>query len=430
MLLALWAAAATALAVWALWLRPAPAPVAGEEEAAVEPGPPPEPPEPALELRPASFDDLPGWSADRHGEALAAFRVSCRALDRLPAERPIGPPMDPPGATAGAIPIKTGGLAGTAADWRLPCAQAAAVTGDDAAAARVFFEAAFRPWAATDNGEAEGLFTGYYEPSLAGSRRRGGRFRVPLYRRPPELIEVDLGRFRDELAGQRIAGLLEGPALVPFADRAALEAGALAGRGLELAWVESAVDAFFLHVQGSGRIDLAEGGALRVGYAGQNGHPYTAIGRVLVERGELAQEEVSMQSIRAWLAARPGEGAELMAANRSYVFFRELTGAGPDEGPLGSLGVPLTPGRSLAVDRVHLPLGPPLWLAAAAPAPDPALPDRPLERLMVAQDTGGAIRGPVRGDVFWGHGAEAAEVAGRMRHPGRLWLLLPRGLEP
>ena len=407
--LGLWAAGATALATWALWLR------APEGSRAVEhdsPGDaePSETPEPILELRPASFADLPGWAEDRHAEALPTLLASCRVFAGVPAERPVG----------------LGGVGGKAADWRLPCAQAAAVSAGDGAAARAFFEAAFRPWAVTDRGRDEGLFTGYYEPALAGSRRPSARFAVPLYRRPPELVEVDLGRFRDALAGERIAGLIEGVTLVPFADRAALDAGALAGRGLELAWVADPVDAFFLHVQGSGRVELAEGGLLRVGYAGYNGHPYTAIGRTLVERGELALEAVSMQSIRAWLAAHPGEAAALMAGNRSFVFFREL----PGDGPVGTLGVPLSPGRSLAVDRVFLPLGAPLWLDGAAPDPDPAAPDRPLRRLLVAHDTGGAIRGPVRGDVFWGHGAEAAEVAGRMKHPGRLWLLLPRTVTP
>jgi membrane-bound lytic murein transglycosylase A len=403
--LALWAAAATGVAAWALWFRvPAVAPAA--EDAA----PPAEPAEPALELRAATFAGLPGWADDRHAEALPPLLASCRVLARLPPERPVG----------------RDGVGGTAADWRVPCAQAAAVPAGDAAAARTFFEAAFRPWAISDRGAAEGLFTGYYEPTLHGSRRRGGRFTVPLYRRPPELVEVDLGRFRDDLAGERIAGLVEGVALVPFADRVALDAGALAGRGLELAWVDDPVEAFFLHIQGSGRVELAEGGVLRVGYAGHNGHPYTAIGRTLFERGELALEEVSMQSIRAWLAARPDEAGELLAANRSFIFFRELDG----DGPVGSLGTPLTPGRSLAVDRIHLPLGAPLWLDATAPHPDPAGPDRPLRRLMVAHDTGGAIRGPVRGDVFWGHGDEAAEVAGRMKHRGRLWLLLPRAVTP
>ncbi|HEX2162830.1 MAG TPA: MltA domain-containing protein, partial [Thermoanaerobaculia bacterium] len=312
--------------------------------------------------------------------------------------------------------------AGTVADWREVCAAASVPPG--AAAARAFFAERFLPVAATDRGDAVGLFTGYYEPTLHGSRRRHGDFTVPLYTRPPELVEVDLGAFRDELSGQRLAGRVADDRLVPFADRAAIEEGALDGRGLELVWVDDPVDAFFLHVQGSGQVVLEDGATLRVGYAAQNGHPYVAIGRVLVERGAMALDEVSMQSLRAWLEAHPEEAAEVMAANPSYVFFRRLGG----EGPLGAQGVALTPGRSLAVDRSFHALGVPVWLAGSAPSPAPGEPDRPLRRLLVAQDTGGAIRGPVRGDVFWGPGDEAAEIAGRMKHPGRMWLLLPREL--
>lgn len=419
-ILALWAAVASGVAVRELWLRPAVGP--SEPPPAAAPAPPPAP---RLGLFPATFADLPGWEDDDLAAAAAAFTVSCRALAGRPVDEPLAP----------------AGVAGTAGDWQLACAQAAALPAGDTAAARTFFTAAFRPWKVYDTNSAvyskpcgaqppedpvEGLFTGYYEPSLAGSRRRGGRFQVPLYRRPPELVAVDLGRFRDDLAGQRIAGRVEGGVLVPFPDRAGLDAGALAGRGLELAWVADPVAAFFLHIQGSGRVELAEGGTLRVGYAGQNGHPYRAIGRDLVERGELELDEVSLQSIGAWLRRHPEAAAEVMAGNRSYVFFRQLSG----DGPVGSLGVPLTAGRSLAVDPTHLPLGAPLWLSGTAPAASEGEPDRRLDRLLVAQDTGGAIRGVVRGDVFWGHGAEAEAVAGRMRHPGRLWLLLPRRIEP
>jgi membrane-bound lytic murein transglycosylase A len=213
--------------------------------------------------------------------------------------------------------------------------------------------------------------------------------------------------------------------LVPFSDRATIDSGSIAHRGLELCWVDDAVDAFFLHIQGSGVVELDGGGVMRVGYAAQNGHAYTSIGRVLMDRGELPKEEVSMQSIRAWLGAHPDQAASILHENASYIFFHELTG----EGPLGSLGVPLTAGRSLAVDRAFLPLGLPLWLDAEAPV---AFGDgtTELRRMVVAQDTGGAIKGPVRGDVFWGHGEEAAEVAGRMKHQGRLWLLLPKGFVP
>lgn len=361
-----------------------------------------------LTLERAAFSDLPGWNEDDVSRALPALLLSCRRILARPSredDEPIG---------------ENGGRAG---EWREACTAAAEGPPGDDLAARAFFETFFVPLAAADGGAREGLFTGYYEPTLAGSRRRRGRFRVPLYRRPPELVSIDLGRFREELRGQRLAGRIVDGALVPYPDRRAIDGGSLAGRGLELAWVDDPVDAFFLHIQGSGRVELAEGGVLRVGYAAQNGHPYRAIGRDLVERKALTKEEVSMQSIRRWLDENPGEADEVMAQNPSYVFFQELTG----EGPLGAQGVPLTGGRSLAVDPAHVAYGTPVWLDATAPSPREGEPDRPLRQLLVAQDTGGAIRGPVRGDVFWGHGPEAAEVAGRMKHKGRIWLLLPHG---
>lgn len=385
-------------------LRSAGPPGAGEEVAP----PPSPPPPPRLDLAPARFDQLGGWDEDDPTGALAAFRRSCSAWRPQPADRPLD--SDAP-------------WAGTVGDWRSVCAAAARVA-PGAGAARAFFTERFAPVAATNRGDAVGLFTGYYEPTLHGSRRRHGAYTVPLYTRPPELVEVDLGEFREELKGQRIAGRVVRDRLLPFADRAAIDTGALGGRGLELLWVDDAVDAFFLHIQGSGVVVMDDGSEMRVGYAAQNGHPYVAIGRVLVDRGAMALDEVSMQSLRAWLDAHPEEAAEVMADNPSYVFFRRLDTAGP----LGAQGVVLTPGRSLAVDRSFHPLGVPVWLDATAPAAAPGEADRPLRRLLVAQDTGGAIRGPVRGDVFWGPGDEAAEIAGKMKHEGLMWLLLPREL--
>ncbi|MEM7481014.1 MAG: MltA domain-containing protein [Acidobacteriota bacterium] len=363
------------------------------------------PEEPVRVLRPATFDDLPGWDDDDHAGALAAFLETCRAWVQRDDTAPVGPD----------------GMAGTYADWRYACFH-----GETAPNPQYFFQSEFRPWQVLDGDESAGLFTGYFEPTLRGSRQRGAKFQHPLYRRPPELVAVDLGRFRADLRGRRLAGRVEGGQLLPFDDRAALAAGSLAGRGLELVWVDDSIDSFFLHIQGSGRVELAEGGVMRVGYAAQNGHTYRAIGRSLIERRELTREEVSLQSIRRWLRQHPQEAPALMAENASYVFFRELS----EPGPVGSLGVVLTPGRSLAVDRTYMPLGAPVWLDATAPAAELAMPDRALRRLMVAQDTGGAIRGPVRGDVFWGPGEEAAEVAGRMKHSGRYWLLLPKEVEP
>lgn len=364
--------------------------------------PPPE--EPSLALSPVGYGDLAGWRNDDHAAALTALARSCARFAALPDDRAVGPD----------------GLAGTIADWRELCAAAARAHG----AARVFFEDWFAPFKATDRGRDEGLFTGYYEPLLHGALAESARYATPLYGRPDDLVTVDLVTFDLELKGKRIAGRVVDGKLRLYEARAEISAGALDGRARPIVWVDDPVDAFFLHVQGSGRIALDDGGTLRVGYAAANGRDYVSIGRVLIERGELTREAVSLQTIRAWLAAHPGEAQELLDQNPSFVFFRKLEG----DGPIGAQGVALTPGRSLAVDRKFLPLGAPVWLDITVPDADPARPDRPLRRLLVAQDTGGAIKGPLRGDVFWGFGADAESIAGRMKHRGRLYLLLPRGV--
>lgn len=361
------------------------------------------PPPDRVVVRPASFSDLTGWAADAHHEVLPALAKSCARLTQRP------PAHD------GEI----GRLAGSLEDWRAICADAQRLPPGDGAAARGFFERRFRPVQVFNNDRPTGLFTGYYEAELKGSRARTPRYAVPLYRRPPDLVSVELGQFRRGLQGQRIAGRVEGGTLRPYAPRGEIDAGALAGRGLELVWVDSAVDAFFLHIQGSGRVTMDDGRVVRVGFDGQNGHEYVTIGRELLARGELERDNITMQSIRAWFAANPARAAEIMALNPSYVFFREL----PGDGPIGAQGVALTPGRSLAVDRTHFPLGLPVWVDLKQA--DPA--DGLVRRLMMAQDTGGAIRGPVRGDVFWGYGAEAAVIAGRMKAEGTYYFLVPRG---
>jgi membrane-bound lytic murein transglycosylase A len=274
------------------------------------------------------------------------------------------------------------------------------------------------PFRAADNGETEGLFTGYYEAELHGSLTRDDRFSVPLYRRPDDLVSVDLGQFRPSLKGQRVAGRVAGGRLVPYATRVQIEAGALAGRGLELAWVDDPVDAFFLAIQGSGRVILPDGQALRVGYDGENGQPYVTIGRVLASEGVPA-DQITMPFLRRWIVDHGPEGVALMDKNPSYIFFRELKG----DGPLGAQGVALTPGRSAAVDRGFVPLGVPLWVDTT----DPVDPSGRLRRLFVAQDVGGAIRGPVRADLFFGYGPDAANHAGLMKGRGSSWLLLPAG---
>jgi membrane-bound lytic murein transglycosylase A len=404
------ALASLALAFWALSeLRGAPTaiPVRPALPAASASGPPPED---RLVLSAGQFADLPGWEADRFSEALPAFLGSCIGKRKADSESALGTR-----------------LAEGAAAWRELCGRAAALAPGDDAAMRRFLEQSFSPWQVTNRGERDGLFTGYYEPELAGSRARKAPYLHPLYLAPRDQQIVDLGDFKRELAGRKITGMVRGGRFRPYWDRREIEEGALSGRGLEMLWVKDPVALFFLQIQGSGRVLLPDGGIVRVGYAGQNGHDYTAIGKILIERGELTRENVSLQSIRAWLRSHPAEADEVMHANRSYVFFRVLPGA-----PVGASGVELTPGRSLAVDPRFLPFGLPLWVDSTLPAlpePGPAG-ETPLRRLLVAQDRGGAIRGPVRGDLFWGAGATAEAIAGRMKQPGRLWLLWPKALPP
>ncbi len=302
--------------------------------------------------------------------------------------------------------------------WQAVCTDAAALTALDDATVRAFFEARFQPWQATaDDGSDEGLITGYYEPLLKGDRVRTERARYPLYAAPDDLVTVDLASVYPELKNLRLRGKLVGNRLVPYAVRKEIEAG---GNGLRaIAWANDPVDLFFLQIQGSGRIELPDGTHLRVGYADQNGHPYQSIGRMLVERGELALDQASMQGIKDWGAKNPDKLPELLAANPSYVFFRELPNG--LAGPLGALGVPLTAERSIAVDPRFIPLGAPVFLATTQPNSTV-----PMNRLVMAQDTGGAIRGGVRADFFWGFGDAAGESAGRMKQRGRMWVLLPK----
>jgi membrane-bound lytic murein transglycosylase A len=364
---------------------PAPAPVA-RSESPVRRSPVPEA---ESAMRPRAWQDLPGWRDDDASGALRAFVTGCSALAAQPR-------------------------------WRESCAQAQALHDPDRERARLFFETHFTPYLlARDDGTEVGLITGYYEPLVRGSRTRSPRYRFPVYAPPDDLLVVDLSELHPETKELRLRGRLEGRRVVPYYERAQIEAGRAPLAGKEIAWVEDAIELFFLQIQGSGRIALENGEVLRVGFAEHNGHPYRSIGRLLVERGELPLEKASMQGIKAWAQAHPGKVAELLNHNARYVFFREL----PDlSGPVGALGVPLTARRSMAVDPGHVPLGAPVYVATTWP-----LSTRPLNRLMVAQDTGSAIRGPIRADFFWGFGEEAAREAGRMKQPLRMWVLLPKG---
>lgn len=362
---------------------------------------------PQISLQPAGFKDLVGWQDDQLDKALATFRKSCDVLLRQASKTEANQPQ------AGASQV----------DWRPACKAAATVNAKDNKAARDYFEKWFSPFAVIDrDGKPEGLITGYYEPELRGARRAAGPYRFPLYARPTDLVVADLGRFDTSLAGRRITGRVLNGAFVPYADRRSIENDNLVPKPAPLVWVDNKVDAFFLHIQGSGRVKLSDGGLMRLGFAASNGRPYTAIGRTLIRRGAISKDKVSMQSIRAWLAANPNKAAEIMAQNARYIFFRELKG----NAPVGAQGVELTAGRSLAVDRRAISLGAPLWLATQ----DPIDPHQPYRRLMIAQDVGHAIKGGIRGDIFFGHGQLAARRAGLMKQPGRYFILLPKAASP
>lgn len=364
-------------------------PAAGCAPCAACPRCPPVAPPVTARYEATGFDALPGWRAAALGPSAGAFLRGCA---RIAAQHPL----------------------------RQACDAAAAMPVLDEAAARRFFEAEFDVFAvSTSEGAHEGLVTGYYEPILAGSRTRNDTDRYPVYGRPDDLVTVDLGSQYPELRGLRLRGRIDGHRLVPYWSRAEIERGDAGFAAPVIAWVADPVELFFLQIQGSGQIRLESGERLRVGYADQNGYPYRSLGRYLVEQGELQLEQASMQGIKAWALAHPGRLQQALDANPSYVFFRERP-AGSD--PVGTLGAPLTAGYAVAVDARFLPLGAPVYLATTFP-----LSAAPLERLVMAQDTGGAIRGPLRADLYWGSGEEAGARAGRMRQPGRLWLLWPRG---
>lgn len=348
------------------------------------------PPESRLLSRTA-FAGLPGWEKAELGPALAAFRRGCASLAPKSGDTPMG------GA----------GYAGTVGDWLAACN----ATDDDA---RHFFESQFTPFAV---GGGDGLLTGYYEPQISGSRTRRGAYQTPVYGLPPDLVRADLGQFSPAFRSEHIAGRLQGQALVPYPDRAAIAANAIANAPVIL-FTDDPAALFYLQIQGSGRARLEDGTVIRLGYAGDNGQPYTAIGRTLVEQGALTLGNVSLQSIRAWLKAHPDQARAVMETDKSYVFFREMPLDDAALGGIGTMGVRLTPRASLAVDaRIHA-LGAPFYVAAA-----PAF-----SGLAIGQDTGGAIRGPVRGDIFFGSGDEAEARAGTMNAPGRMFVLLPNAL--
>ena len=344
-------------------------------------------------LRVATFSELPGWAEDDLRQTWPALLASCDALGKRP-------------------------------EWTAVCAATLVVNPGDERSVRAFYESQFVPHQLRNlDGSLQGTVTGYYEPLLKGSRTRSGPFQTALYRAPDDLLTIDLGALYPELRNMRLRGRIAGNKVVPYPSRAELmQQGLLNGK--ELLWVDDPVEAFFLQVQGSGRVFIeSTRETVRVAYADQNGHPYRSIGRYLVDKGELTLDQASMQGIKGWVAANPGRRQELLNTNPSFVFFREEKITDPARGPKGSLGVPLTPQRSIAIDPQFISLGAPVFISTTYPNAA-----QPLRRLMLAQDTGGAIRNPVRADLFWGFGADAGELAGKMKQPGQMWVLLPRAL--
>jgi len=344
-------------------------------------------------LTATNFSALPSWQENTPAAALNVFLNSCRAIGRR-------------------------------SDWAQVCEEALFCPSGDEQAARAFFEKNFTPWQLVNEyGSKTGVITGYYVPELEGRRHSDEKFRYPLYQQPDDLLTIKLGKLYPELAGLRLRGRLEGQTVVPYFDRSEIESDSAPLAGDELFWVADPVDLFFLQIQGSGRILLPGGEKVMVGYANQNGHRYHSIGKLLLDRGAMTRDQMSMQNIRRWVAEHPEAGRQLLDENPSYVFFRPLEKG--VESPPGALGIPLSAERSLAVDRRNIPLGAPVFLAATRPDNG-----APMNRLMIAQDTGGAIKGRVRADFFWGMGQKAGALAGRMKQQGQMWVLLPKDVVP
>jgi len=361
------------------------APVVPPAPAAPAPAPLPAKPD----FIPSAWTDLPGWDRDDLRAAWPAFVQSC---SRLSAQ----------------------------ADWKEPCAISRSVDAASESAIRLFFESFLQPHkVVAPDGAESGLVTGYYEPLLRGARKKSGAYQTPLYKVPDDMVIVDLGSVYPALQGKRVRGKLKGKRVTPYPAREEIAKNGLPGN--ELLWVDDPVEAFFLEVQGSGRVELSDSETVRVAYADQNGRGYESIGKWLVQQGELTAEQATAQGIKAWIAGHPTRMQELFNANPSYVFFKEEKLPDPKVGPRGTLNVPLTPARSVAIDRSQIPLGVPVYLNTTQAASD-----IPFQRLMMAQDTGGAIKGPIRLDVFFGFGPEAADNAGRMKQRGTIWVLLPR----
>jgi membrane-bound lytic murein transglycosylase A len=365
---------------------------------------------PGSQYQPAEWSDLDGWANDDHAAAFATFLNSCRGLagKRQPSSE----------------------MTELTAALKNVCEHALASVPLDDDGARKFFEDNFRLLQISKLGETDGFLTGYYEPIIDGSRVPTGEFHVPLFRRPPNLVASGWRKLGDAFPskGVKVGRRVGRRKIVPYYTRAEIENGALDGWHLEICWVRSEIDVLFAQIQGSARIRLEDGSILRVNYDSYNGWPYTPIGRVLIDRGIMTKDEVSMQSIRQWMEANSDAAKEVEQQNSSYVFFR-ITDLSNEDEPEGGQGVPLVAGRSIAVDRSLHVYGTPFFIEADLPITDDKA-TTPFRRLVVAQDTGSAIVGPARADIYFGAGDEAARIAGRIKNSGRFFMLLPRELDP
>lgn len=363
----------------------------------------PKAPEPAVTYTPVAFSSVPGWDTDNMAEALPAWRHSCRRILGFEPARALGP------------------AAGTAGDWQDACEQITALPDGDTAGLRDFLEQNFVALHVSGAGDPKGLFTGYFEPILDAARTKSDDFAEPIYALPKDHVTVNLGTFDPALKGKAVVGRVEDRQLVPYRERGEIDAGAITDKAQTLFWARDPLDVFILQVQGSGIVSLPDGTQQRIGFAGHNGHGYGSLGRWLIDQGELQPNRATWEDIRGWLESNPDRARAALAVNRRYIFFRELDG----EGPLGAAGVPLTAERSMAVDTEHVPLNVPVWLDIAHPDGETRL-----QRLMLAQDVGSAIKGVVRGDFYWGTGRPALDKAGRMKSTGRYYMLVPRTLIP
>jgi membrane-bound lytic murein transglycosylase A len=364
-----------------------------------------------IHLNTVTFSKLPGWNNAQLLHSFETFMASCKVFLKMDPRKSVGSEF----------------ISLTASDWYPGCQAALQLNNPYTPdALRHFFQAWFNPVEFHDGRPVKGLFTGYYLSALKGSRTKTSKYNVPIFGLPDDIVIANLNTFDTSFKSRKIIGrVVNKHQLVPYYTRAEIDKGALKGKAPVIAWVDSKIDRLFLEIQGSGVIELADGTSMYVGYTAQNGAQYTAVAGVLIKQGVLTRDNASMQGIRRYLEKNPDKITPVLNQNKSFIFFEESK----TSDAFGTQGVALTPGYSMAVDTKWVPLGAPIWLSTTRPSRYIKHPDRAFQRLMIAQDTGGAIRGPVRGDVYWGAGDRATTIAGRMKNPGHYWILLPNTIK-